>query len=255
MLAMRHSQETTPNESLQEVPARERESNRQWMARLGTSHGIILLGGSALAHFRIRVAQSHVRSDLLPSFWSLAGILEDDETFASAPLDGHADASEVPPTNGVRSCRLDEYDDPVRFPNIAVLQFTDDVQPIYRNIERVKSQRNVIDLPTLMLPWLGYIWSAGQAGNPLLAGYGLPSAAFVETVYGIAGIELTPGLSSPSSCPEAIWASAKWWHRFYQAETGVRKEGHTIGRMPTGHFTVRQPAAAVVERTRSAERK
>jgi hypothetical protein len=110
-----------------------------------------------LAHFRIRIAQSHVRSDLLPSFWSLAGILEDDEFFASAPFDGQADASEVPRTNGVRSCRLDEYDDPMRFPNIAVLQFTDDVQPIFQNIDRVKSQRNVVDLPTLMLSWLGYI--------------------------------------------------------------------------------------------------
>ena len=255
MLSMRHSQETTPNESLQEVPAGARESNRAWMARLGASHGIILLGGSSLAHFRIRIAQSHVRSDLLPSFWSLAGILEDGETFASVPFDGHADASEVPRTNGVKSCRLDEYDDPVRFPNIAVLQFTDDVQPIHENIERVKAQRSVIDLPTLMLPWLGYIWSAGQAGNPLLAGYGLPSAAFVETVYGIAGIELTPGLSSASSCPEAIWAAAKWWHQFYQAETGRGNRAHASGRRPTGHFAVRQMAAAVDERTRSSERR
>ena len=247
MLAMRHSRETTPNESLQEVHARRRESNRVWLARLGASHGIILLGGSRLAHFRIRVAQSHVRSDLLPSLWSLAGILEDGETFASVPFDGLVDASELPRTNGVRSCRLDEYDDPLRFPNIAVLQFTDDVQPIRENIERVKAQRSVIDLPTLMLPWLGYIWSAGQAGNPLLAGYGLPSAAFVETVYGIAGIELTPGLSSASTCPEAIWAAAKWWHRFYRAETRIGNAAHAIGRTPTGHFTIRQLAAAVVE--------
>jgi hypothetical protein len=90
MLSMRHSQETTPNAALQEVPARERESNRDWVARLGASHGIILLGGSSLAHFRVRVAQSHVRSDLLPSFWSLAGILEGGEIFASVPFDGHA---------------------------------------------------------------------------------------------------------------------------------------------------------------------
>jgi hypothetical protein len=183
----------------------------------------------------------------LSSFWSLAGILEDGETFASVPFDGLVDASELAHTNGVRSCRLDEYDDPRQFPNIAVLQFTDDVQPIRENIERVKAQRSVIDLPTLMLPWLGYIWSAGQAGYPLLSGYGLPSAAFVETVYGIAGIELTPGLSSASTCPEAIWAAAKWWHQFYQAETRIGNAVHAIGRTPTGHFTIRQLAAAVVE--------
>jgi hypothetical protein len=186
----------------------------------------------------------------LPSFWSLVGILEDGQTFASVPLDGSIDPSDVPRTNGVRTCRLEEYDDPVRFPNIAVLHFTDDERPIRRNIDRVKSQRSVIDLPTLMLPWLGYIWSVGQVANPLLAGQGLPSAAFVETVYGIGGIGLTPGLSSASSCPEAIWAAAKWWHQFYAEETGIGDEAHAIARMPAGHFAVRQPAAAVVEPNR-----
>jgi len=156
----------------------------------------------------------------------------------------------VPRTNGVRTCWLEEYDDPVRFPNIAVLHFTDDERPIRRNIDRVKSQRSVIDLPTLRLPWLGYIWSVGQVANPLLAGQGLPSAAFVETVYGIAGIGLTPGLSSASSCPEAIWAAAKWWHQFYAEETGIGDEAHAIARMPAAHFAVRQPAAAVVEPNR-----
>jgi hypothetical protein len=46
----------------------------------------------------------------------------------------------------------------------------DDVQPIYETIERVKSQRSVTDPSTLMLPWLGFIWSAGQTRSPLLAG-------------------------------------------------------------------------------------
>ena len=247
MLAIRHSQATSSNEALQEVPARPRESNRRWLRRVRASSGILLFGGSSLTHFRIRVAQSHVRHDLLPSFWSVVGILEDGDTFASVPFGWSADASEVPRTNGIQTCQLAEYDDPVRFPNIAVLQFTDAVRPIYEHIERVKSQRSVIDLPTLMLPWLGYLWSAGQAGNPLLAGYGLPSAAFVETVYGIAGVELTPGLSSASSCPEAIWAAAKWWHQFYGQGMGVEDAAHAIARIPSGHFAVRQPAAAVVE--------
>jgi hypothetical protein len=147
----------------------------------------------------------------------------------------------------VQTCRIEEYDDPVRFPNIAVVQFTDDERPIHQNIDRVKSERSVVDLPTLMLPWLGYIWSVGQVANPLLTGQGLPSAAFVETVYGIAGIELTPGLSSASSCPDAIWAAAKWWHQFYGDGAGIRDEAHAAARKPSGHFAVRQPAAAVVE--------
>ena len=136
------------------------------------------------------------------------------------------------------------------FPTSPLFIITDDERPIRRNIYRVKSQRSVIDLPTLMLPWLGYIWSVGQVANPLLAGQGLPSAAFVEGGYGIAGIGLTPGLSSASSCPEAIWAAAKWWHQFYAEETGIGDEAHAIARMPAGHFVVRQPAAAVVEPNR-----
>jgi hypothetical protein len=247
MLAIRHSQATSANEAIQQVRPQSRESNRAWLRRVGASSGIILLGGSSLTHFRIRVAQSHVRHDLLPSFWSFVGILEDGQTFTSVPFNWSPDASEIPRINGVQTCRLADYDDPVQFPNIAVLQFTDDVQPIHEHIERVKSQRSVIDLPTLILPWLGYLWSAGQAGNPLLAGYGLPSAAFVETVYGIAGIELTPGLSSASSCPEAIWAAAKWWHQFYEQGIGVVDTGHATARIPSGHFAVRQGAAAVVE--------
>jgi len=123
MLVIRHSQAMAPNASLRDVPVQRRESNRAWLGRLGTTSGILLLGGSSLAHFRIRVAQAHVRSDLLPSFWSLVGILEDGETFASAPLDGSTDPSDVPRTNGVRTCRLEEYDDPVRFPNIAVVHY------------------------------------------------------------------------------------------------------------------------------------
>jgi hypothetical protein len=240
----------TPNASLQDSPAQPRESNTEWLRRQGASSGIILLGGSSLAHFRIRVAQSHVRTDLLPSFWSLVGILVDGHTFASVPLDGMADPSVVPRTNGVQTCRIEDYDDPVRFPNVAILHFTDDERPIQQNIDRVTSQRSVIDLPALMLPWLGYIWSVGQAGNPLLTGNGLPSAAFVETVYGIAGIELTPGLSSASSCPEAIWAAAKWWHQFYGEEIGMGDDAHAVARIPTGRFAVRQPAAAVVETSR-----
>ena len=247
MLAIRHSQATRSNEALQQVRPRQRESNRAWLRRVGATSGILLLGGNSLTHFRIRVAQSHVRHDLLPSFWSFVGILEDNQTFASVPFNWSADAAEVPRINGVQSCRLADYDDPLRFPNIAVLQFTDDVRPIHEHIERVKVQRSVLDRPTLMLPWLGYLWSAGPAGNPLLAGHGLPSAAFVETVYGLARIELAPGLSSAASCPEAIWAAAKWWHPFYGQGMGGEDATHAGARLPNGHFAMRQPAAAVVE--------
>jgi hypothetical protein len=98
------------------------------------------------------------------------------------------------------------------------------------------------------------VWGAGARRNPLLDSAGLPGAAFVETAFGMAGIELTPGLSSGSSCPEAIWQSALWWHHYYkqsaplpttspQTAPAVRPAPRVI--VPEGAYRVLQPAAAV----------
>jgi hypothetical protein len=229
-----------------EEPAASVESNVQWLRDTGIRDGIILLGGTSLAHFRLRVAQSQIRGDLLPSYWSLAGILIDGEQFFSVPLDTLAESSIVPTTNGVQICNLADYDDTTRFPNIAVLQFTNDSGPVLANVKRIRQQRSIIDLPTLILAWLGHIWAAGQQGNPLLLGMGMPSAAFTETAYGMAGVELTPGLSSAASCPEAIWQSAKFWHNFYEKPRGVQNKEHARGIVPTGSYVIRQTAAAAL---------
>src|SRR5689334_4332404 len=119
MPPMRHSPARQPNADLKEIPSLPGETNRKWLARTGAADGIILVGGSSLADFRIRVAQSHLRSDMLPSFWSLCGILVKGEAFASAPLGPVVDISTVPASNGVRTCCLADYDDPKRFPNLA----------------------------------------------------------------------------------------------------------------------------------------
>jgi hypothetical protein len=65
------------------------------------------------------------------------------------------------------------------------------------------------------------VWSAGDKTNPLLGGTGLPAAALVEAAHGMAGVELTPGLASGSSCPEAIWQSALWWHDYYRQTAAI----------------------------------
>lgn len=245
MISVRHSPEKAPNPKVREVPARRGESNGQWLARVGATGGILLLGGSPLGDFRVRIAQSHLRRDMYPSFWSLAGVLRDGRTFDSVPLGGWDDASEVPRLNGIRRCRIADYDDPERYPNVAVLYFTRSHDLLLGYADAVRGQRSVLDLPNLMVPWLGFVWGAGRQGNPLLAGVGLPSAAFVETVHGLAGIDLTPGVSSESSCPEAIWQAAKWWQGYYEeAATGPRG-GDAAPLVPEGHFTTRQRAAAV----------
>lgn len=250
MIAIRQSAAAQPNRHLNETEHKERQSNREWLKAVGINEGIVLLGGSSVAHFRLRVAQSHLRRDLTPSCWSFAGLLDGD-TIVSVPFDLAADASEIVVMNGVQNCRVADYDDPELFPNIAVLSFASDFGEVIQSAELLSKQRSIIDLPALVLHWLGYLWSTGQVGNPLLAGYGVPSAVFVETVYGMTGVELTPGLSSSASCPEAIWQSAKWWHNFYEGSGGREGAAGEVSdagdpSVPKGFFLLRQPAATAV---------
>jgi hypothetical protein len=110
-----------------------------------------------------------------------------------------------------------------------------------------------------MLPWLSFVWGTKGSSNPLLEGKGIPSAAFVETVFAMAGFELTPGLSSASSCPEAMWQSAKWWTDFYE-KTARGASGGKSGKgksskdspaaapmVPEGFYKIGQVNAAIVE--------
>lgn len=246
MIPIRQSSAGSPNQSLQEASVKEGQSNSEWLKEIEIQEGIILLGGTSVSHFRLRVAQSHLRNDLTPSCWSQAGILLDGQSFLSVPLNLPGDPSDVARSNGVQRCRIKDYDDPESFPNIAVVGFPAESDVISENARRVIQQRSIVDLPALVLPWLAYVMSIGQSGNPLSNGVGIPSAVFVETVYGMAGVELTPGLSSSTSCPEAIWQSAKWWHSYYEKDSidrGVETEAMQV---PTGSYLVRQQAAAAV---------
>jgi hypothetical protein len=252
MIVNNVSPDITKNTSFKRVQAKKGEGNRDWLKRIIRENefapsGLLLIGGNSVANFRIRVAQSHLRHDLTPSYWSLVGILSGEETFFSVPLEWKDELSEMPHSNGIQTCRMSDYDDPDHFPNIAFVQFTSSYEDILKYAERMKWQRSVVDLPALVIAWLEYVWAVGQKGNPLVNGQGLPSAVYAEMVYGIAGIELTPGLASASSCPEAIWQSAKWWRAFYETTSQINSGSQAQSIIPTGCFALRQPAAAVYE--------
>jgi len=253
MIANSSSPDSANNQKLKRQQAKKNETNRQWLSRilkLGNfdSSGLLLIGGNSVADFRIRVAQSHLRHDLTPSYWSIVGILIDGDKFYSVPLDWGNDLSEVPHRNAIELCSMKDFDDPIHYPNIALIRFATNVKPIADYSERLKMQRNIVDLPALVIAWLEFVWAVGDKGNPLVDGKGLPSAVFAETVYGIAGIELTPGLATPSSCPEAIWQAAKWWSAFYSEMSRIESGAPTKPQIPVGYFALRQPAAAIYEK-------
>ena len=250
MLSMRASTATAPNGGVVEQKPKRGESNAAWLARAGIDQGVVLIGGATLADVRVRFAQSLVRHDLTPSSWSGAALLLG-KRLLTVPLEPGDDVSTVPAANAIRELPLSAIDDPDRYPNVAVIAFAaPSGNALADAAADVARQRGLIDLPGLLVAWLGWVWGVDDA-NPLVTGQGVPSAAFVEAVHAIADIELTPGLASASSCPEAIWQSARWWRDYYQESARVaaagmtRSAGHAQPQVPTGVYAVRQHAAAV----------
>ncbi len=247
MIPNRESAATSPNDRLRKTRAGKTQGNTDWLASQDLRDGVLLLGGTSLADFRQRVAQSGLRGDLTPSHWSMCGLLIDEGTrFLSVPL-AVPDVSGVPATNAVRECSLSDYDDPAKWPNIGVVRFATDMSTIVRQARDIAMRRTIVDLPALLLAWLGYAWGVTDQPNPLTESLGIPSGVFVETAHAMAGVELTPGLASAASCPEAIWQAAKWWHEYYEevpvAAAGLRSAGPVA---PQGRYAVRQPEAQLI---------
>ncbi|TKB76024.1 MAG: hypothetical protein E8D45_07090 [Nitrospira sp.] len=258
MISCRRSSAQRKNPALVEQRRANRPSVARALPRLlrkgepvdGT---LVLIGGTDLLHFQMRVAQSHLRHDMTPSYWSHVAVAMRCDTglelheVAIDPPGGFAD---MPALNGIHTVSLDRYDDRNRFPNLAVLRFPIEESPgetVCDAILKVQRERGLLDLTTLVLPWLGYAWGAGLPANPLLSGNGIPSAAFAEAVFAALGVELTPGLATKASCPEAIWQAARWWHQYYEKPLPPElEEGRQVAK-PRGLYWVGQRHACLRE--------
>lgn len=257
MIPHRMARVAKENPGLKETPKFKRElklqpasearlTNTQWVRKHAHSYmqtgSLVFAGGSSVTDFRLRVAQSHLRRDLLPSLWShvalVGGGKRDSWELKEVSLSPPGGFQDVAGQNACQKSRVAAYDNPQLWPNLAVVRFPVGGTQVLDAIEQVRMSRGTIDLSALVIPWLAFVWGAGSSPNPLLQEKGIPSAVFAETVMGIVGIDLTPGISSQASCPEAIWQACKWWHLFYK-ETSEKKEA------PRGVYVVRQPSAYV----------
>ena len=221
-----------PSNKFVQEKRRKGETNMAWFRRnlesLSKEEGaqdaayLILLGGKENVHFRLRVAQAYVRHDSSPSHFSHVALLRASGWTRTAglweiALDGKGEFGFPPENNGVQTGSLNQYSSADQFPNLAVMRLPIPLSKLQNLLKNFQKQRTEIDCVELMLLWLGYVWSVGRPVNPLLDGHGTPSAAFVEALAAAAGFDLTPGLESRASCPEAIWQAAKWWHKYYES--------------------------------------
>lgn len=228
MINILSSKAETPNSAFQPKGREKGENNIKWLERNLPADGpqthLLLVGGKSPTSFRLRVAQSQLKHDMTPSHWSHVLLLEKKEKELSSTkvyeisLEPEGGFGFPSPSNGLQTSTLQTYRDPRRFPNIALLSIPVSQDKVMTALDGFQYQRSVLDALELTLVWLGYVWGASRAGNPLLNGQGIPSAAMLEVVFSAAGYDLTPGLESRASCPEAIWQAARWWHDFYTSE-------------------------------------
>lgn len=244
MLNILRSPSTTENPSMTESLREGGETNVHWIGRHSVADGkaeIVLIGGVDATAFRLRLAQAHVRDTFDPSHWSHIFLLKDDVGVSGdeteiVEIAMEADTAFGYPaaSNGVQISQLRGYDDPARYPNIALLRLPVLRKDVVGRLDPFRYQRAVLDAVELLVRWLAFVWGAGKAPNPLHDGDGIPSAAMIEVLCGSAGFDLTPNVPSRMSTPEAIWQAAKWWYGQHEAGgqqpiTGAWSTTHRFG--------------------------
>ena len=253
MLNLRTSSAQTASRAFRPLSRRVGEDNMHWLSRVagkrlsdkGACH-LVLLGGVDPTAFRLRVAQSHVRHDLSPSHWSHVVLLDGSAKGSKSTNVYEVSLTPVggfgfpPPTNGIQEVPLETYANAKAWPNIAVIHVPMPNAEALGDkgvagiVDRIRGERGVVDLPGLVVSWLAFVWGIGATGNPLFNGQGIPSAVLAEHVLATVGIDITPGLASQSSCPEAVWQAARWWQGYYKTARSIDVEGvwcikHRIG--------------------------
>jgi hypothetical protein len=244
LAAQTHSQS-----DVQKLDRINREPNLEWIKRAYYSFDldkvsdwsfIVLLGGKDVASFRIRVAQSHLRGDMLPSFWSESAFFKiDQDDFANAsivslPLLQPADAPYAPTRNGLIESPLKRLPTQKDYPNLALLAIPVAQEKILASLTEYRKSRVSYDAVENILPWLAFVWGAGSAVNPLMEHNGLPSAMMLNQIYAINGFDLAPGVNASLSTPETFWSGVKHWQDFYSKtqENGLLpKARFVIGHM------------------------
>ena len=217
-----------PSPAFKIAPRRKGEDNLDWILRQPgappSATVVLLLGGTDPGSFRLRVAQSHIRHDLTPSSWSHAALLASpipkslgQARLHEIRLDPRQGFGFAPPHNGIQTGRLADYASAEAYPNVAILYLPVAAALVEKQVDLLRRQRSLLDCVELIVRWLAFVWGVGATSNPLFEACGMPSAAMLESAVNATGFDLTPGLASRASCPEAIWQAAKWWYS-YQGE-------------------------------------
>src|SRR5262249_47848607 len=123
--------------------------------------------------------------------------------------------------------RLERYLDPIRYPSLAIgiirLPDADAAKPETGvRMTADKRRRALVDAATdpirsaqrfPLWEWLGHLgrYVTTHGPHPLVDHLPHPGAAFCEYAYEAAGLDLTPGATAPTTCPELLWSTLLHW--------------------------------------------
>lgn len=208
--------------------------------------GVLLAGGTSPADLAVRRAQSHLRLDRLPSYWSHAAIILhwpdgarlDQVIGAEVTLTPEDAGEQVPERNGVTLFRLSRYRDHKRWPSLAFGTLINGKAKVQGKKVDAECKDRIVNavlepcrdrvrypLWEWLGPWRSFVQT--NRDNPLLQRQALPSAALCDYAYGAAGIDLTPGAEAPDTCPEMLWSTLLYWYRPFGGSQAAAKAGPT----------------------------
>ncbi|UVM48050.1 MULTISPECIES: hypothetical protein [unclassified Pseudomonas] len=218
------------NPEIQKLRRKGKEDNVEWIGRAITElvdkkntdqSYVLLLGATDTLGWRLRIGQSHLRFDMLPSYWSTSAFLKvspkgiAQSSILHVPLFQPETGMFASERNGVVETPLQHLEDPDHWKNIAVIALPKSQKEVLSKLDQFEKGRAYVDALEHVLRWLAFSWGVARTPNPIHDGIGLPSACMLETLYASAGLDLTPGLETRASSPEAIWATAMFWYDYY----------------------------------------
>ena len=188
---------------------------------------ILLVGGNDWRSMALRRAQSALRFDRRPSYWSHAALVLDwNERDPSASwgvevsLEPEPPSTHVPEHNGVTTFRLARYLDRTRWVNLCVAALVvDDAQratAILRGMREaaLEPHRRGVRFPLWdwLAAWTRYSYASETSVSPLHENVPMPSAALVELALDAAEIAAAPGATDLDTSPETLWCTVRHWH-------------------------------------------
>jgi hypothetical protein len=207
-----------------------------------------LIGSRDLPGHSLRMAQSILRWDLRPSYWSHVFVVAESVTSRTSlsklkileiPLFPRNGKFPKPEKNGVNEGTFGQYEDKAVDANVGLVAITmsdSEVQKLFKRAKSWNADRVRYNFWDMLGAWQSYLWSQGAKTNPLREGIPIPASSYIEFIFDRLGMGVTPGASSRNSAPEHLWNAACWWHKAFKEDN----------RKIAGMFVARDPGCAML---------